>query len=309
LQSDQAARQRNHRPLARAGLCVLAVLALHGGLLHTQGAGAPTTLRPLTEPVRVRSAQPTPSRSTTSTPPTPAQPAKRTASRGPARTPQATPTAAALQTPAPTLDLRPYLPPAAALAYRWQQGALDEPALLQWHPEGEHYSLRLSTPGTEVPRPAAWWHSQGRLDTTGVLPARHTARRSPGSERALTFVRDERTQQVLFSARTTATPVPPQAQDSLSWLPHFMALVAAGQRQALITVAEVGGSVQDWWLQADPAEPWRWDRSAETLEQTQVTLWLCPQPPHWPARLRLVPAWGAAMELQLTTPCDGASFE
>jgi hypothetical protein len=206
-------------------------------------------------------------------------------------------------------DLRNTLPAAITLWFRWQQGELGAPARLQWQVEDDRYLLSLETVDGAAQRPAAWLRSRGSLVAAGLAPERHTARRSPGSERALTFVREAPGPRVLFSARTEAAEVSPDTQDSLSWLPQLLAHVAAGDTQVMLPVAEVGGSVQTWLLMAEASEPWLWRRRVSGSEQTEITLWLSPTPPHWPVRLRMAPAWGPALELHQATPSDGASFE
>lgn len=197
-------------------------------------------------------------------------------------------------------------PPPVTLDYRWEHGDLALPARLVWAVHGSRYSLSLETvgPGT---RAAAWLRSEGTWDVDGLHPGRHTARRPRNSERALTFVRESDATEVAFSTRTTRTPVPADAQDGISWLPHWLGLLQTQGVSRPVTVADTDGQVRGLHLVAPATQALHWLATAEGPRDSTVEVWLSAEPPHWPTRLLIVTPWGGSTQWCRTAPDDGAS--
>lgn len=217
-----------------------------------------------------------------------------------------TPTAES--TPQQALDLRPHLPAPVVLDLLWQQGPVTRPAKLHWQIEANRFMLSLETTPDPPARSASWLRSQGSVQALGLAPARHTVRRAPASERALTFIREGAQVEVAFSAHTYTRLAPADVQDALSWLPQWLARLAAGRAEQTLEVAHVEGHIHPWQFTPDAADPWHW-QTTDVPDQTRAELWLSPEVPHWPTRMIITPAWGAAWVLRRPTPQTGAPDE
>lgn len=288
-------------------LCLLVVV----GMAHLWLLG----WRPIKPPPRTQ-APPPPAvtvRLATSMQRAPAQPVATEPSTRPLREPRSpgplgtgvTPPAAA---PTQALDLRPYLPAPLVLDFLWQQGPATQPARLHWQIETDSFMLSLETTPDTPARAASWLRSQGGLQAQGLAPARHTVRRAPASERALTFIREGADVAVAFSARTYTRQVSDDVQDTLSWLPQWLARLAASRAEQPLEVAHVEGHVHRWQFMPDAADPWHW-QTTNMPDQTSVELWLSAEAPHWPTRMIVTPAWGAAWVLWRPAPQAGAPDE
>jgi hypothetical protein len=224
-------------------------------------------------------------------------------------------------------------PPAADLAYELRRGPLAGSGRLLWRPAGSgasaSYQLRLEA---RVPVLGLIFSetSSGGFDRLGLAPLRHTEKRLRKSERALSFTRDASGGGVLsFSASPARLPIPPGAQDRVSWLVQLSALVAGaiqtaaggaspapGQAQALlrrnwpaagvaVPVASVHGDLRTWQFRLRPAEAadgglLRLERRPPTGDyDTTAEVWLDPARHAWPVRLRLTEASGEVLELRL----------
>lgn len=215
----------------------------------------------------------------------------------------------AIATPPPhTPNLLPYLPAPVVLNLLWQQGPATRPARLRWQIDADGFVLSLETTPETPARSASWLRSQGSLRVHGLAPARHSVRQAPGSEQALTFIREGGDVAVAFSARTYTRPAPADVQDALSWLPQWLARLAAGRPEQPIEVADVAGRVHPWQFRPDEADPWHW-RTEAVADQTAIELWLQPEAPHWPLRMVITPAWGAPWVLWRSAPQAGAVDE
>ncbi|MEO8297766.1 MAG: hypothetical protein ABI574_08150 [Burkholderiales bacterium] len=203
----------------------------------------------------------------------------------------------------PPLPFR--LPPSQTLQFQAQQGSQSTTAVLRWQQDGDHYDLTLDAPGL------IHLHSEGRVDAFGLAPERHTERRPPRSERALSMPRGAEGQAnaVLYSTRSTPGTWTPGLQDRLSWLVQLQAWLTtlppgAHARDWPLQVTGVGGDVQQWLLQPqagdepDDAGLLRYRQTPAQPYDSRVEAWFDTQPPHWPARLRLGAYRGEVLELR-----------
>jgi len=302
------------RRAARAAawlLLALAVLLGHGLLLHLlqpppAELAAQSGGRPL-EPLRVRMLSPPPPVLAAVAEPAVAPPLSRPA----APKPPARPAIIALQgepvpvpepaAPAGAAELPVYatrLPDPAALHYRLQRGQELGAGHLQWQRDGDHYQLRLDVdwPG----RPAQGSASRGQIDAEGVAPLRHAELRRAREQRAVNFQREAA--RITFSGPQAVYPLPPGAQDRLSWMIQLPAIVeadAALARAGAVVTLFVAGTRGD-------AEAWRFEvlghqalalpagAVAQALQlrreptrpyDTRVEVWLDPARQHLPVRV------------------------
>jgi len=302
-------------------LLALAVLLGHGLLLR---AVWPTTgmpalqlavrpaatlvvralILPQPEPPQPVMAQvPAPPRSALSPAAAPAAPAT-----PPAPIALAAPEAAAAP-PLPAADINPLvgnaevpvyatrLPGPAQLHYRLQRGDKLGTGRLQWQRGEGGYELRLDVdwPG----QPAQGSASRGLIDADGVAPLRHAELRRAREQRAVNFQRDAAL--ITFSGPQRAYPLPPGAQDRLSWMIQLPAIVEANPtlaRTGAVLTLFVAGTRGD-------AEAWQFEvRGPELLElpagpvpqalllrreptrpyDTRIDVWLDPARQHLPVR-------------------------
>ena len=106
------------------------------------------------------------------------------------------------------------LPAAASLHYRLQRGAAVGAARLQWQREAGDYLLRLDT---DLAGPAGGGLGQPRAHRhrrRGAGAPRRTAPRARSARRQL----PARGRRITFSGPQLAYPLPPGAQDRLSWM-------------------------------------------------------------------------------------------
>jgi hypothetical protein len=213
------------------------------------------------------------------------------------------------------------LPAPAELHYVAQRGDAIGTARLQWRHDADGYELTLDAvlPG----QPLLGSSSRGQLDADGVAPSRHVERRKLREVRAANFRRD--TGLISFSGPSAVLPLPPGAQDRLSWMIQLPAIV-----QADPSLAEVGATVMLFVVgtRAD-AQAWAFEaRGRESIElpdggavdmphfireptrpfDTRVEVWLDPRRGHLPARARLttVPG-GQSLEMRLAAPAETAA--
>jgi hypothetical protein len=190
------------------------------------------------------------------------------------------------------------LPDSTALHYRLQRGQELGAGRLQWQRDGDHYQLRLDVdwPG----RPAQGSASRGQIDAEGVAPLRHAELRRAREQRAVNFQRDAA--RITFSGPQAVYPLPPGAQDRLSWmiqLPAILEADAALTRAGAVVTLFVAGTRGD-------AEAWRFEvlghealslpagAVAQALQlrreptrpyDTRVEVWLDPARQHLPVRV------------------------
>lgn len=210
------------------------------------------------------------------------------------------------------------LPPSVNVRYSLDRGGIHGEGQLEWRHLPDRYQLklegRLPVMGTILLQ-----RSEGRFDTCGLAPRRHSERRLGRSERALSFERQGDSNgagtaigedRVRFSSRSQSLTLRPGTQDRLSWLVEMAGLLSAwpapgpskGDRIGM-DVAAVGGDVQHWifvvqsrshegqlHLARIPDEPF----------DTRADIWTDPQRGQWPVRVELKEPRGDPLVLRLT---------
>jgi Protein of unknown function (DUF3108) len=199
-------------------------------------------------------------------------------------------------------------PPSARLRYRMKKGPLAGFGQIDWQREASTYRMRLEA-RVPVFGQIFMETSEGRLDTSGLAPLRHTERRIKRSERAVSFVRDQGAPRILFSAREGQAPLTPGAQDRLSWIAQlatYMAAPPSGEwragQQLDMDVASTSGDVQRWIftiMGKDSAGLWLLRREPDSPHDTRAEVWIDARQHHWPVRIRLSEPGGDPLELTL----------
>ncbi len=189
------------------------------------------------------------------------------------------------------------LPDPAQLHYRLQRGDKIGASRLQWQRVDGSYELRLDVdwPG----QPAQGSASRGLIDADGVAPLRHAELRRAREQRAVNFQRDAAL--ITFSGPQLAYPLPPGAQDRLSWMIQLPAIVEADSALARagavvsLFVAGTRGDAEAWQfevlgpvpleLPAGPvAQALHLRREPTRPYDTRVEVWLDPARQHLPVR-------------------------
>ena len=136
----------------------------------------------------------------------------------PPRRPRTASTHAAVAEPAPPPPAPALLATAPALHwhYRLRQGEELGEARLRWAPAATAYQAQLERRLGERALPA--WHSSGVIEAGGLAPERFV-QASPGRAGQATNFRREQGL-ISFSAGSELVPLPPGAQDRLSWMLH-----------------------------------------------------------------------------------------
>jgi hypothetical protein len=206
------------------------------------------------------------------------------------------------------------LPPAATLAYEVRRGGLAASGELRWAPAADG-SYRLGLEASAFALSVLSWTSSGRIDDHGLAPDRFSDRRRNRSELAANFLRDQG--RIAYSGPAVTYPLPPGAQDRLSWMVQLPAIVEAdpalrepGQRIVLFVTGARGDA--DLWtfvvqgrsaldLPAGPVpEALHLVRAPRKAFDTQAEAWLDPGRGHLVVRARLsTPDSGEATEFRL----------
>jgi hypothetical protein len=208
------------------------------------------------------------------------------------------------------------LPAPAELIYTVHRGALSGEGRLVWRPVAGGYTLTLEA---RLPLIGVIFSetSTGSFDAWGLAPQRYAERRLRRSERALTMSRDAAGGggggggggTLSFSASTARLPLPPGAQDRLSWLVQLAALYRAAppgsaplfSSGADLPVASVNGDLSQWQFRVAPGQAGllHLERRPPGPYDTLAEVWLDPARQHWPVRVRLTEAGGEPLELEL----------
>jgi hypothetical protein len=135
------------------------------------------------------------------------------------------------------------------------------------------------------------------------------------AQRATNFRRDQGL--VSFSISASELPMPPGAQDHLSWMLQLGAIVAAAPQSfvagqsVLLPVASPRGRLEVWSFSVQAVETLdlpvgkvpaalRLQRQAETAYEPRIEIWLDPQRQYLPVRLRWSHTSGeAGLEMNL----------
>ena len=144
---------------------------------------------------------------------------------------------------------RTTLPPPFAFALELKRGGIVGTGILQWQLDGTRYRARSRHATAALPLMVL--DSVGGLDAAGIAPQRYLdRRRGRGSAQAANFQRDAG--KVTFSGPAVEAPLPPGAQDRLSWMLQLAAiaeaepaLVGPGGRVSFLVVGARGDA--DLW--------------------------------------------------------------
>jgi len=204
------------------------------------------------------------------------------------------------------------LPPAFSFAYDLSRNPLRGNGNLVFTLTDAGYEARLE--GSVAGFSVLEWISRGAFDEAGFAPLRFTEQRLRRAPTAANFQREAG--KITYSANSDERPLPPGAQDRLSWMLQLAAIaharpeLAPGQR---ITMFVTG-------VRAD-AEPWSFSvvgpetvriplgsidtihllREPRFAHDTRADVWLDPSRHHLPVRARLSNSEDGsdAFELQL----------
>jgi hypothetical protein len=211
--------------------------------------------------------------------------------------------AASAGEPVPVYATR--LPPPARLDYELRRGLLSGSGALVWQltPDGYQMTLEGQAFGLSV----LSWASGGAIDANGIAPVRFTDRRRNRSEQAANFRRKDGF--ISYSGPPVEVPLPPGAQDRLSWMVQLPAILEAnpalrepGQRIVLFVTGARGDA--DLWtfvvqgreslsLPAGPVpDAIHLLRAPRKAYDTRAEAWLDPARGHLPVRARIGSAEG-----------------
>ena len=202
---------------------------------------------------------------------------------------------------------------AAVLDFELKRGAQQGTARLFWQPTGQAYAARLDRSLNGQPMQS--WVSSGGFDAAGLAPVRQVDERRGRPQRAINFRRDQGL--ISFSSSTAELPLPPGAQDHLSWMLQLSAIVAAAPQafapggNVLLPVASSRGRLEVWAFAVQTVEALdlpvgrvayalRLQRQSEVVYEPRIEVWLDPQRQYLPVRLRWSQTTGSAgLELNL----------
>jgi hypothetical protein len=207
---------------------------------------------------------------------------------------QALPDASVLEAPAPARGEEPIpsyrtrLPPATTLRYQMRRGMLSGTGDLVWHPEGDHYELRLEARVAGLP--VLTQVSTGGFDAAGIAPLRFTDQRLRRAATAANFQRAAG--KITFSGPSTEFALRTGAQDRLSWMVQLAAIVSAepalakpGARVLMVVVGS-HGDADVWAFHCEGAETVvtgvgavpaiKYSREPRETYDTTVQVWLDP---------------------------------
>ena len=151
------------------------------------------------------------------------------------------------------------------------------------------------------------WSSEGRIDRHGLAPLRFTDQRLNRSPRVASF--DRVAGRISYAGRDTVVPLPPGAQDRLSWMVQLPAVLLADPalqqpgRKVLLFVSGARGDTDVWTFEVQGREsldlPAGRVRDALQLRRltdepgdTRAQAWLDPARGLLPVRVRFSSADG-----------------
>lgn len=206
------------------------------------------------------------------------------------------------------------LPPAARLRYVLRRGLLGGSGELAWAPQADG-GYRLALEGSAFGQTLLAQHSRGHVDAHGLAPERFTDRRRGRTEMAANFQREAG--KLTYSGPTVEYPLPPGAQDRVSWLVQLGAVLAADPAlqaegaavQLFVTGARGDADVWTFVVQGRAAlalpggtvpDALHVLRAPRRAFDTQAEAWLDPARGFLPVRVRLAtPDSGDVTELLL----------
>ena len=188
---------------------------------------------------------------------------------------------------------------ARVLSYELKRGAEQGTATLSWQASATSYEVRLDS--SLAGRPLQGRVSRGGFDAAGLAPVRQVDERRGRAKAATNFRREAGL--ISFSASTLELPLPPGAQDRISWIMQLSAIVAAHPQRftpgqaVLLPVASGQGRLEVWSFDLQAFESLdlpvgrlasglRLQRLPEALYEPRIEIWLDPQRQYLPVRLR-----------------------
>ena len=185
------------------------------------------------------------------------------------------------------------------LSYELRRGAEQGAATLFWQTSATGYEARLDS--SLAGRPTQGLVSRGGFDAAGLAPERQVDERRGRAKAAINFRREDGL--ISFSASTLELPLPPGAQDRVSWIMQLSAIVAAQPERftpgqaVLLPVASGQGRLEVWTFGVQAFEPLdlpvgrltsglHLQRLPEALYEPRIEIWLDPQRQYFPVRLR-----------------------
>jgi hypothetical protein len=207
---------------------------------------------------------------------------------------------------------RATLPPPAVLHYEMKRGMFSGSGDLVWKPAGERYELRLEA--TIAGLSVLTEVSTGILDPNGLQPLRYTDQRIRRGISAANFQRDKGT--ITYSGPQVEFPLPPGAQDRLSWMLQLGGVLnaqpqlAAPGGRVLFFVTGARGDADAWAFRyagtdtvgapGGPIRAVKFTREPRQSYDRLVEIWLAPSRQHLPVRARFTAASdGEVFELLL----------
>jgi hypothetical protein len=199
--------------------------------------------------------------------------------------------------------------PPARLHYEMTRGMLSGSGDIIWKPAGDRYDLRLeaSVAGLQVLTET----STGLLGPQGLAPLRYTDARLRRGISAANFQRDKG--KITYSGPQVEYPLPPGAQDRLSWMLQIGAVLNAEPQHAApggklaFFVTGARGDADTWAFRYVGVENVRasggviravkFTREPRQTYDRLVEIWLAPAHRHLPVRARF------------TAQADGEVFE
>ena len=209
--------------------------------------------------------------------------------------------------PWPTYAADP--PPAFSARYTVLRGEASGHGVLHWQPSGDGYVARFDA---DLGAHSYVWESRGGYDAAGLAPLRFTDRRARRGAQAANFQRDGvgGPPRIGYSGPPLEHPLPPGAQDRLSWIVQLAAIARAR------TEPWVGGESISLYVSGARGDADRWDfivagiddiaaprgaarpavrllREPRRRYDVRVEVWLDAASGHLPLRVRTTPTGGA----------------
>jgi hypothetical protein len=209
--------------------------------------------------------------------------------------------------PWPTYATDP--PPAFSARYVVLRGAASGRGVLHWQPSSDGYVARFDA---ELGAHSWAWESRGSYDAAGLAPLRFTDRRARRGTQAANFQRgdDGGSPRIGYSGPPVEHPLPPGAQDRLSWIVQLAAIARAraepwtGGEAVSLYVSGARGDADRWDFVVagldDVALPGGTQHRAVRLLReprrrydVRIEVWLDALRGHLPLRLRTTPTGDA----------------
>jgi len=200
-------------------------------------------------------------------------------------------------------------PPPARLHYEMKRNMFSGNGDLIWKPAGDGYELRLEA--TVAGLAVLTEVSTGTLGANGLAPLRYTDQRLRRGMNAANFQRD--TGKITYSGPQVEIPLPPGAQDRLSWMLQLGSVLNADPQLAapggrvVFFVSGARGDADAWIFRYVGAESVnaaggairavKFTREPRQTYDRLVEIWLAPSRQHLPVRARF------------TAVADGEVFE